>query len=349
MDKRFQIFVSSTYVDLARERENVINSLIKSGYIAVGMEQFPSTDEGQMDYINAVIDESDYYVVIIKGKYGSTNSEGVSYTECEYRYAVEKNIPCLAFLFGNRDSLFVGETDKDAAKLERLDAFIKHLEESKIVSYWNDDRELVEKVKDSIHNIVRRKPGVGYVRGDQVFDVRIINDRERLMSENEILRQEIIELKAYNASLDAQYQPIKELFGEIEIKYKYIRQPTYIFSENRLAVTAEHYPVIEGIIDISYDEVFLVICNILERQVNEEDIVFILINKISAVDYDEYYQDITSEEKTKLRQRLRLKFEEAGLIKVTPRISKDQNRYRTYDWELTRSGRSYLAYKIGIR
>jgi hypothetical protein len=77
---RFQIFVSSTHIDLRSEREKVINELNKVGFIAVGMEQFPATDEQQMDYIRPLIDESDYYIVIIKGRYGSTDNYGVSYT-----------------------------------------------------------------------------------------------------------------------------------------------------------------------------------------------------------------------------------------------------------------------------
>jgi hypothetical protein len=53
------------------ERERVINEVTRVGYIAVGMEQFPAIDEEQLDYIRRIIDESDYYVVIIRGKYGS--------------------------------------------------------------------------------------------------------------------------------------------------------------------------------------------------------------------------------------------------------------------------------------
>jgi len=79
--RRYQIFVSSTQTDLKGEREAVINALTKIGYIAVGMEQFPATDEEQMEFIKPVIDESDYYIVIIRGRYGSLASDGLSYTE----------------------------------------------------------------------------------------------------------------------------------------------------------------------------------------------------------------------------------------------------------------------------
>src|SRR5258708_6930856 len=124
MEKRYQVFVSSTYADLRDERERIINELTRIGYIAVGMEQFPATDEDKFDYIKRIIEESDYYVVIIRGKYGSVDSEGTSYTEKEFDYAVEVRKPALAFIYGNRQELSVRETDDDASKQERLKAFI---------------------------------------------------------------------------------------------------------------------------------------------------------------------------------------------------------------------------------
>jgi hypothetical protein len=113
MDKRYQIFVSSTYSDLHKERERVINELTRVGYIAVGMEQFPATDEEQLEYIRPIIDESDYYVEIIRGKYGSLANDGISFTEKECDYALETKKPVLAFLFKNPGKLTVDETDND--------------------------------------------------------------------------------------------------------------------------------------------------------------------------------------------------------------------------------------------
>jgi len=70
MNTRYQIFVSSTYSDLHKERERVIYELTRNGYIAVGMEQFPATDQAQLEYIRLIIDDSDYYVVIMTLKDG---------------------------------------------------------------------------------------------------------------------------------------------------------------------------------------------------------------------------------------------------------------------------------------
>src|SRR5262245_31138897 len=98
MDKVYQVFVSSTYTDLKDERESVSNTLSKAGHVVAGMELFPATDQQQLDYIKRVIDRSDYYVVILGGRYGTPSDDGKSYTEKEFEYAVSRNIPVLAFL-----------------------------------------------------------------------------------------------------------------------------------------------------------------------------------------------------------------------------------------------------------
>ena len=90
MDTRYQVFVSSTFADLEEERKNVIQTLMEMNCIPAGMEFFPAIDEEQFEFIKRVIDDSDYYIVIIGGKYGSLTTEGISYTEKEYDYAVKK-------------------------------------------------------------------------------------------------------------------------------------------------------------------------------------------------------------------------------------------------------------------
>jgi hypothetical protein len=97
MDKVYQIFVSSTFSDLEHERRLVTNTLAKAGYLAAGMELFPATDQQQLDFIKRIIDRSDYYVVIVAGRYGSLADDKLSFTEHEYEYAVSKGISSLSF------------------------------------------------------------------------------------------------------------------------------------------------------------------------------------------------------------------------------------------------------------
>ena len=96
MDRVDQVFVSSTYADLRDERRRVSETLAKAGYIPAGMELFPAADERQLEYIKRVIDRSDYYVVIVGGRYGTLADDNLSCTEKEYEYALARKIPVLA-------------------------------------------------------------------------------------------------------------------------------------------------------------------------------------------------------------------------------------------------------------
>jgi Domain of unknown function (DUF4062) len=214
-NKRYQIFVSSTQADLRDEREAIINSLTKIGYIAVGMEQFPATDEEQMDYIRPVIDESDYYILVIKGRYGSTGADGISYTENEFRYAVASRKPALAFLYRDLGSLRVSDTDGDPDKLRKLSAFRGELELKRIVKYWLSIDELVMSVKDSVNDLVRRRPAIGWIRGDQALDPDVYRERDELRKEVDSLKQRLESLNV--APLDN----LARGDDKIDINYKY--------------------------------------------------------------------------------------------------------------------------------
>src|ERR1039458_2608296 len=95
MDKRYQVFVSSTYGDLRDERQEVMKALLELACIPSGMDLFPAADEDQWSLIKRVIDDCDYYIVIIAGRYGSIGPDGKSYTQMEYEYATSSKKPVI--------------------------------------------------------------------------------------------------------------------------------------------------------------------------------------------------------------------------------------------------------------
>src|SRR5258708_1629673 len=96
---RYQVFLSSTFRDLRDEREAVARELLKADFTPVGMENFSASDDRGWETITRTIDLSDYYVLIVAGRYGSVDkAKQKSWTELEYEYAREKDIPVLAFL-----------------------------------------------------------------------------------------------------------------------------------------------------------------------------------------------------------------------------------------------------------
>lgn len=125
MDKRYQVFVSSTYVDLKEERQKVNQTLMEMDCIPAGMELFPATDEEQWEFIKKIIDDCDYYLLIVGGRYGSLSSEGVSYTEQEFDYAVEKGIRVIALIHGAPGMLAADKTDGTDEARRKLEVFRK--------------------------------------------------------------------------------------------------------------------------------------------------------------------------------------------------------------------------------
>jgi hypothetical protein len=67
MDKRYQVFVSSTFRDLQDERQEVMQALLELNCVPSGMELFPAANEDQWTLIKSVIDDCDYYLVVHPG------------------------------------------------------------------------------------------------------------------------------------------------------------------------------------------------------------------------------------------------------------------------------------------
>jgi len=166
MMERYQVFVSSTYEDLKDERLTVLLALLASKYIPVGMELFHAASDEQFNYIKRIIDVSDYYVLIIGGRYGSLDDNGVSYTEKEYDYAVSKEIPILVFPHQNPEKLSFEHSEKDATKREQLELFREKVSKSRLIRSWNNKDELARLVVQSLNDELEIHPRPGWVRKD---------------------------------------------------------------------------------------------------------------------------------------------------------------------------------------
>jgi Domain of unknown function (DUF4062) len=184
MDKRYQVFVSSTYTDLLDERRKVIHTLMEMDCIPAGMELFPAADEEQFEFIKRIIDDCDYYVLIIGGRYGSTTSEGVSYTEKEYDYAVDRGLNVLAFIHEKPDEIALGKSEKDEDLRQRLDAFRERVGAGRLVKFWSSSTDLAGLLATSLNKTIKMYPAIGWVRGDKVASNELLNELNELRKLN---------------------------------------------------------------------------------------------------------------------------------------------------------------------
>lgn len=163
MDKRYQVFVSSTYTDLVEERSEIIQVLLEQDCLPAAMEMFPAANDDQWTLIKEVIDQSDYYIVVVGGRYGSLSEEGISYTEREYDYAVSAGKPVLGFVHGAPETIAAGKTDQDDAAREKLAAFRAKVQ-TRLTKEFTSPAELGSVVLRSLSHLIKKQPGEGWVR-----------------------------------------------------------------------------------------------------------------------------------------------------------------------------------------
>lgn len=199
MDKKYQIFISSTFADLVEERQAVSRAILDLGHIPAGMEMFPAADVEQLTYIKKVIDECDYYVLIMGARYGSLDESGVSYTEREFDYALENGKTVMVFVHRNPDLISQGKTDKDDSKRKRLEAFIKKASSGRLVQYWENAMELRANAIVSLTKTFSDAPQIGWVRADQIASQSALSDVVKYRDENDRLTAEIKLLKSYTS------------------------------------------------------------------------------------------------------------------------------------------------------
>lgn len=218
MDRRLQVFVSSTYLDLVPERQAAVQAILKAGHIPAGMELFTAGDQSQMNTIRQWIDQSDVYMLILGARYGSIEpSSGLSYTELEYDYAVSQNKPFFAVVLRPEClEARVKERGLGVAERENL-ALMKKFEAkvlSNLSSFFEDEKDIKLCVFETLPVFHANRDLVGWVRGDQVID------SGPFIEQNERLSRELAQVRA---ALQAAQQKLEKSNSSDDDKLAEIR------------------------------------------------------------------------------------------------------------------------------
>ena len=196
MNKKYQVFISSTYEDLKAERQKIIDTVLSLNQFPVGMEMFAADNEEQWVTIKECIDCSDYYILIVGNRYGtiidSGEYEGLSYTEKEFKYALSQNIPVLAFVIAGDAGGYPSEDDPE--KVMKLVAFKQAVKYGRVVKFWHNADELATQVSISPSKAISRNNRPGWVRTTE-FDV------EKSLAEIVKLTERVHVLEALNSDL----------------------------------------------------------------------------------------------------------------------------------------------------
>jgi hypothetical protein len=174
MERRYGIFVSSTRRDLDEIREVARNLIVEWGHEPILMESFPPDFKLPLDTIRREIDRCDRFVLIVGDEYGEIEPDsGFSFTHHEFRYAIEKQKPIVAFV--------KPETPADSPQLV---AFKRLLKES-IVGQWASTDELRQLFNTKVRTWLAtdQDETSGWVRASEYYSVKRERDDERIHRE----------------------------------------------------------------------------------------------------------------------------------------------------------------------
>lgn len=244
LEKKYQVFISSTYKDLIEERQKAVEAILNAGHIPAGMELFHAGDETQKELISEWIEDSDIYVLILGGRYGSIDTDGMGYTHWEYERAKELGKPFFSLVLTENylnNKVLAGKlqaTDLSYHDSKLVD--FRNEVKTKIVSNIDNIDQIEAEVIKSINRIVkkREKDLEGWIKGSSLNELEGLREENKTLSTELMDRQsevigiqkelsgikdnfigpvsfEIVKKELSEKLLDYQY--IEELFGKIDI------------------------------------------------------------------------------------------------------------------------------------
>lgn len=178
--KKYQIFVSSTYDDLKEERSRVYEAILAMSHIPVGMEYFGSRSRTSVSVIKSFLDQCDFQITIVGTRYGSLLHDAeISFTEMEYDYANKTGIPQLGFL--QRSKGVYTNSEDSTTSLRRLQKFREKVNKQQC-AFWENPAELVTHVQRALPVEIADYDRPGWIRGDGLASL-FSDEFQRLSSE----------------------------------------------------------------------------------------------------------------------------------------------------------------------
>jgi len=174
--RKLQVFVSSTYSDLVDVRLAAMEAILAAGHIPAAMEQFSPGDETAWEKIKRWIRQSDGYLLILGGRYGSREPlSGRGYVELEYDYALELGKPFVGLVAS--DTALRTRT-KNPLSLETshpdFESFKAKVQRNHCASWSNID-QVKAAIYQKLPHWAEREDLIGWIRRDH-FQSREVGD-----------------------------------------------------------------------------------------------------------------------------------------------------------------------------
>ncbi|MBC3248748.1 DUF4062 domain-containing protein [Serratia fonticola] len=319
MDKRYQVFVSSTFTDLEDERKHVIQTLMEMDCIPAGMELFPAIDEEQWEFIKRIIDDCDYYLLIIGGRYGTVADDGLSYTEKEFDYAISKGLKVTVLVHENPGQLSVDKSELNPESREKLTKFIAKASNGRLRKTWASVKDLPGLVALSMTKTIKTYPAIGWIRANKITNEMALSELNELRKRNEELLAKIEDFEGRNS-----FSPPEDIAGfesYFDVNYS---ANSYIGNDGG-----------DFSISLRWDKLFSAISPFVIGGATDEKIATVLVDYIKKVEPN--YYDYTSVDIHDVKT-IYIQFKVLGLL------DKDAD-----DWQLSPEGKNRMLLVRTVR
>lgn len=246
-EKKYQVFISSTYTDLIDARNAAINTVLESYNFPVGMEMFGADNDEQWTIIKELIDSSDFYILIMGHRYGSiSKKDGISFTEKEFDYALEKGVKLMCFVRKDHVATLPLERDEDPAIKEKISRFRTKVTTDRTCEFWDSVDDLKHKISNSLYKNIRRHGGIGWVRGNQISGqlaeelAKLSEENRKLREENERIQESIkVKQPVLKVSINDIANTSIDEFDQIELFWFKLREDDYYEKPERISTRLE--------------------------------------------------------------------------------------------------------------
>jgi hypothetical protein len=318
--------------------------------IPAGMELFPAADEEQWEFIKKIIDDCDYYLLIIGGRYGSTSADGISYTEKEYDYAIEKGLKIICLIHKNPDAIPAGKTEKDPEMQKKLNSFCEKAKKGRIVKFWEKPEELQMLAVSGLNYAIRNYPAIGFVRANLIPDEN--SSLEILKLRNRIIELEtLLENIANNAPVGSE----KLAQGDDLFKVRYTCKISSPRSSWDVTILDDDPIWYDAYFKLSWNVIFSTIAPLMINEANE----VALQRQIDDLIFNSCYNDFSKKKEfidkeisdfsinVRDFQTIKIQLKSLGLITKSTenRSVRDKDTY----WTLTPYGDNVMTRLIAIK
>jgi hypothetical protein len=250
------VFVSSTYLDLQEERQEVIQALLELDCFPAGMELFPASNDERWELIKSVIDDSDFYVVIIGGRYGSVDDQGISYTEREYDYAAQSKKPVLGFLHAEPGDIPHKYSDIDPNLQTKLAAFRAKVGQ-RMCKMWTSPAELGSVVSRSLIKSIKSTAAEGWVRAGNALTSEHLEEVARL---RQLVAEFELERERTRTSAPKGTEEFAQGTDSVELAYQFFRY------EDNFDLSGAPC---RGTVELTWDQTFRAVGPLMFDEANE--------------------------------------------------------------------------------